>query len=87
MARVSLDGDTRDHRRLTLRFLKRHLPPLVEDRALGSRPGPTRLGNNQPTRPVGVLRLLDEAREIQNEHARLQQRMEQLCDQLEELLT
>jgi hypothetical protein len=87
MTRVTLDGDTQDHRRLTLRFLKRHLPPLVEDRALGSRPGPTRLANNPPTRTVVVLRLLDEIREIQHEHARLQQRMAQLCDQLEELLT
>jgi hypothetical protein len=38
-----LDGDTQ----LTLRFLQRLLPPLVEDRALGNMSGPARWVNNQ----------------------------------------
>jgi hypothetical protein len=73
MARVSIDGDTRDHRRLTLRFIQR-LPQEVL---------PAGVANNQP---LTIMDLLSEAREIQYQHENLENRIEQLCVHLEQLL-
>jgi hypothetical protein len=82
MARVALDDDTVDHRRLTLRFIERLNPDSLAENRTRLPAQRRRRGNNQPS----IQALLDEALDIKHENSLLQLRMEQLCIHIEELL-